>query len=82
MHRLGRVQGEPAGEHRQAAQNLLLVAGQEVVAPVEGGLEGLVSGRTMPHTAGEDTDAGVEPAGHVLQRDEAGVGGGQLEGEG
>ena len=42
-HRLRRVQGEAAGEHRESLQHAALVAGEQVVGPVDRTPQGLVT---------------------------------------
>src|SRR5262249_39523397 len=55
------VEVEAAGEHRQPAQQPLLVAGQEVVAPCDGGVERLVAGQPGPAARGEQDETVGQP---------------------
>ena len=53
-HGPGGVQREPATEDTQAAEELLILRGQEVVRPGNGGHEGLLASRSITGTVFQD----------------------------
>jgi hypothetical protein len=78
-HGFGGIQAERAGEHRQVPEDALLRFGQQLVAPVDGGVERPLPGGRGP--VGADQQPVVEP---VQQRPEAQCldsGRGQLDGQ-
>jgi hypothetical protein len=56
----GRVETEPAREHGEAPEQDPLLVGQEVVAPVDRRLQGLVAGGGVPRAAHEQREAVAE----------------------
>jgi hypothetical protein len=62
-NRDGIVQRERPNERRQAAENPLFLRGEEVVAPVEHGLEGLMPWQCAPAPLPEEPEAVVEEVG-------------------
>ena len=82
---LDRSELEPAGEHRQAAEKQPLVGLEQVVAPLERRLEGLLAGRRGVAPGAQHAEAVVqslgddggtecaEPAGRQLERERQAV---------
>jgi hypothetical protein len=58
--RLGELDGEPAGTDAKPSQHGLLVGLEQVVAPFEGGAQGLVARQRRAHAAGQQPEARVE----------------------
>ncbi|MGH3837350.1 MAG: hypothetical protein ACRDSF_16860 [Pseudonocardiaceae bacterium] len=79
---LGRIEGETAGEHRQAAQQRALGIVEQLVAPCHRGLERLLAGQRGPAPAGEEAEPVVEGRGDPSRGHHANPGGGQLDGQG
>ena len=80
QHHVRRIEGEPAGEHGETPKAALLVEGQQVVAPVEGGPHRAVPFRHIARTGG--AEGLVETVEQRLGAEEPGVGGGQLQRQG
>ena len=68
-HLLGGVQRPPAAEHREPPQHDPLVVGEQVVAPVEGGLERPVPGLARPGAGREQREPVVEPRRDLVERE-------------
>ena len=79
--RLGRVEGEATGEHRQPIEHRALGVGQQLVGPVDRGLQRLVARHRGAAPAGEHPEPLVEPLEDLGRRDGPGPGRGQLDGE-
>ena len=60
-HRLGRVQAEAAGEHRQAPQQHLLGAGQQRIRPGDGRPQGLLAFQRGAAAPGQQPEPLVQP---------------------
>ena len=76
------LQREPSREDGRPAQDEPLLVAQQVVAPVEGGLQGLVSLPGSPAAAAEEPEPLLEPGGDVGHRQVAGAGRSQFDGQG
>ena len=81
-HDGGGIEVEAAGEHRQPTERDALVVEQEVVAPVEGGGQGLLAVRMAAPAPGEDGERIAQAGGELGDREVDDAHGGQLEGEG
>ena len=79
---LDRVQCGPTGENRHAAEQRRLLAGEQVVAPVEGGGQRLVTGLDSGAPLGEEAEAVMQALGDVGGPEGDEAGGGQLDGKG
>jgi hypothetical protein len=77
----GGVDVEAFWEHRQPAKHGLLLAGEEVVAPIDHAPQGLVAGGTAPGAATQEPKPVVETAGQLVRPQEAQAGRRELEGE-
>ena len=80
-HRLGGVQIEALGEHRQAPQQRLLGAVEQRIGPVDGRPQGLLALQGGAASPGEQAEALVEAVVQARQRQRAQPGGGQLDGQ-
>jgi hypothetical protein len=80
-HRLGGVEGEAAAEHRQPGEERLLLAGEQVVAPVDGRAQRAVAGDGVARAGGEQAEAVVQAGEQLLGGEQAHARGGQLDGE-
>ncbi len=81
-HLLGRLQGEPTGEDRQPVEGGPLLRRQGVVGPVDRRPKRLVAGRCRRGAGGEEPEAVPQARGDALQRQGAGSGRRQLQGQG
>ena len=77
---LGRLQGGPAGEHRQPAQQHLLAGAEQLPAPVDHRPQGLVA-RERPAAVGQEPEAVVEAGRDLLGGEGVEAGRGQLDGQ-
>ena len=68
-----------AGENRKRLEEPLLARGQQVVAPVDQGGHRLVPRQSAGVSAGEQTEALVEPLGDLARREDLHARGGQLD---
>jgi hypothetical protein len=80
-HGFGGFQAERAGEHRQAPEDALLGFGEQLVAPVHGGIERPLPGRRGPVGADQQPETVIEPVQHRAEAERLDPGGGQLDGE-
>ena len=78
-HSLGSVQIEFAGKHRAAGPELALGLRAQVEAPLDGGLQCLVPGRTVPLPAREQLEAVLQPVKDLLSREHTQPDRGQLD---
>ena len=78
----GGIEVEAAGEHGQTTERDSLVVEQEVVAPVEGGGQGLLAVRMAGPAPGEDGERIAQADGQLGDGEVDDTHGGQLEGEG
>ena len=78
----GGIEVEATGEHGQATERDALVVEQEVVAPVEGGGQGLLAVRMAVPATGEDAERIAQAGGELGDGEVDDTYGGQLEGEG
>ena len=78
-HVLGRLQREAVDEGRQPAQQSALGVGQQVVAPVDGRSQRLVTRQLGAVTAAEHTKAVIQPRGDLFGRQCTDPRGGQLD---
>ena len=76
---LGRLEGKAAGEHRQAAKQRSLVVGEQLVAPVDRGAQGLKPGQGRARPAGQEAEAIREAGCDLLDREHPHPGGGELD---
>ena len=77
----GRLDGAAPGEDGQAPEQGPLVHGQQVVAPGDGRFQRLVALGQIARAAGEQGQGAGEAGQDVLGREQAGTGGGQLDGQ-
>ena len=73
-HPLGQPQVERPGEHRQPAQQHLLLGRQQVVAPLDGGAQRALPGRRGALAGGQQREAVVEPVRDLLGAEQARTG--------
>ena len=67
-HRLGGIQLERPGEHRQPRQRQPLRVAEQVVAPVQGGLQRALTRRRPPHPAGQQPEPVRQPGRDLARR--------------
>ena len=80
-HRLGGVQVEALGEHRQPPQQRLLGPGQQRIGPLDRRPQGLLPLQRGAAAPGQQPEALVQPVVQAGQGHRAQPGGGQLDGE-
>ena len=78
---LGGLQREAPREDGEAAQQRLLVVGEELVAPVDGRLQGAVAGERGAAPVGEQAEAIVEPRRDLRDREHPRARRRELDGE-
>ena len=78
---LGRLEGEAAGEDRQPAEEQALLAVEQVVAPLDGGAQGLLARARGAAAGGEDVEAVAQAGGDLLEREGGDARRGQLDGQ-
>ena len=76
-----RLERAAPGEDGEAPEQPPLVIGQQVPAPVDQRLEGLLSRQRRPSAAGEQAETVSEPQRDLLHRQERHPGGRQLDGQ-
>ena len=81
-HAFCRIECPPTGERRTALQHPTFGLVEQVVAPVQRGLERLLARMRGAAAAGEQAEAIVEPVGDLAHAQRTDAGGGQLDGEG
>ena len=80
-HVLGRLQGEAAGEDAQAAEEHALLAGEQLVAPLDRGAQRLLARARRAAAGGEDVEAVAQARRDLIQRQGRHAGRGQLDGQ-
>lgn len=65
-HLLGGFEGPAASKHRQVVEQALFRLRQQVIAPVQRGLERLLAGQSDATAAGEQAEALVEPGSDLI----------------
>ncbi len=80
-HLLGGLQREAAREDGQAAEEHALLAGEQVVAPLDGGAQGLLAGARRAAAAGEDVEAVAQSRRDLVERQRRHARRGQLDGQ-
>ena len=68
---LGGLQGEAAGEDGQAPEEHALLAGEQVVAPVDGGAQRLLARARRAAATGQDVEAVAEACRDLVERERA-----------
>ncbi len=79
---VGTGEREPVGEHRQRAERLARALPQQLPAPVDDRLEGLVAVRRRAVAAAQQREPVLEPPAHVGHRHHPHLRGGQLDRQG
>ena len=79
--RVGRVEGESAGEHRQAAEHQPLHRVQQVIRPVDRGAQRLMTLQHGASAAGEEPEPFVEAGEHLRRRHHLEARGRELDGQ-
>ncbi len=79
--RVGRRQIEPAGEDREPAEHRLFRRLEQVVGPVNGGVEGALAGQRRLGRSGENPKRIVETIGQIGRRHAPQPGGGEFQSE-
>ena len=80
-HRLGRRQVAPTRQHREPFEDALLVAEQQLVAPVDDSAQRLLARQGRARPARQQAEPIVEPGGDLGERERPGPGRGQLDGQ-
>ena len=78
-HRLGGIQAEAAGEHRQARQQQLLGAGQQRIRPVDGGPQRLLAFQRGAAAPRQQPEPLIQAGGQLTERHRPQAGRGQLD---
>ena len=73
---------QPPAKTARRRKRACSAAGEQVVAPVQGGPQRLLAPAGGAGAAGEQGQAVVQAGGHLLRGQDAGPGGGQLDGQG
>ena len=80
--RLDGIERRAADEHRQQSEHPALRLGQQVVAPVERGLERLLAGQRRPAAADQEVEAIVQTIGDRGDGEDGDARRGELDGQG
>jgi len=80
-HVLRRLEREAAGEDRQAPEEHALLAGEQVVAPLDGGAQRLLARARRAAAGGEDVEAVAQPRRDLVQRQRCHARRGKLDGQ-
>jgi hypothetical protein len=80
-HRFGGPQGEAADEGREAAEEDLVVGGEQVVGPGDGVAHRALAGWEVAGTAGEERQASVEAVEEGPGGEDVAAGGGEFDRE-
>ena len=80
-HRLGGIQRESAVEHRQASKQRAFRFIQQVVAPCDGGLQGLLTRLSRLPTPRQQAESILEGSGDGGRPHDAGTGSGEFDGQ-
>ena len=81
-HRFRRLEGEAPGEDGQAVEEGALLRGQQAVAPVHQGAQGLVTGRGGAVPSGQEAETVVQALGQLAWTEHRHAGRRQLDGQG